>query len=84
MYRRELEDAIEAERKDKGMWRERTLVLAALLRDATRVTKYLGLATRNLVSLVFSCPIFLLPFSCFGLLDIRPAVLATLGYSVYY
>ena len=33
MYQRELEDAIEAERKDKGMWRERTLVLAALLRD---------------------------------------------------
>jgi hypothetical protein len=32
-YQRELEDAIEAERKDKEMWRERALVLEALLRD---------------------------------------------------
>jgi hypothetical protein len=32
-YQRELEDAIDAERKDKEMWRERALVLEALLRD---------------------------------------------------
>jgi hypothetical protein len=32
-YQRELEDSIEAERKDMEMWRERALVLAALLRD---------------------------------------------------
>jgi hypothetical protein len=32
-YQRELEDAIEAERKEKEMWRARALVLEALLRD---------------------------------------------------
>ena len=32
-YQRELEDAIEAERKDKEMWRSHALVLEALLRD---------------------------------------------------
>ncbi|KAI9508752.1 hypothetical protein F5148DRAFT_842345 [Russula earlei] len=32
-YQRELEDAIEAERGHKEMWRERALVLEALLRD---------------------------------------------------
>jgi len=32
-YQRELEDAIEAERRDKEMWRGRALVLEALLRD---------------------------------------------------
>jgi len=32
-YQRELEDAIEAERRDKEMWRARALVLEALLRD---------------------------------------------------
>jgi len=32
-YQRELEDAIDAERKDKEMWRAHALVLEALLRD---------------------------------------------------
>lgn len=32
-YQRELEDAIEAERKEKEMWRARAFVLEALLRD---------------------------------------------------
>ncbi|KAH9065313.1 hypothetical protein EDB87DRAFT_1555901 [Lactarius vividus] len=32
-YQRELEDAIEAERKDKESWRARALILEALLRD---------------------------------------------------
>lgn len=32
-YQRELEDAIESERKEKETWRERALVLEALLRD---------------------------------------------------
>jgi len=32
-YQRELEDAIEAERMDKEMWREHALILEALLRD---------------------------------------------------
>ncbi|KAI9443319.1 hypothetical protein H4582DRAFT_1808112 [Lactarius indigo] len=32
-YQRELEDAIEAERKDKETWRARALILEALLRD---------------------------------------------------
>jgi hypothetical protein len=32
-YQRELEDAIEAERKEKEMWRSRALILEALLRD---------------------------------------------------
>jgi len=32
-YQRELEDAIESERKEKEMWRARALVLEALLRD---------------------------------------------------
>ncbi|KAI0260224.1 hypothetical protein BC834DRAFT_832102 [Gloeopeniophorella convolvens] len=32
-YQRELEDALELERKDKEMWKARALVLEALLRD---------------------------------------------------
>lgn len=32
-YQRELEDAIDAERRDKEMWRARVLILEALLRD---------------------------------------------------
>ncbi|KAH9980641.1 hypothetical protein BJV77DRAFT_928401, partial [Russula vinacea] len=32
-YQRELEDAIDAERKEKEMWQARALVLEELLRD---------------------------------------------------
>ncbi|KAI0315611.1 hypothetical protein OF83DRAFT_1031091, partial [Amylostereum chailletii] len=32
-YQRELEEALEAERKEKEMWKSRALVLEALLRD---------------------------------------------------
>jgi len=41
-YQRELEDAIEAERKEKERWRARTLILEALLRDKGHEVPQMG------------------------------------------